>query len=136
MEEHAFDIEYTVKVPVTKEDVTDIVVTAIEGGIGYWACLDNTGAEFASAPEDEAVSETTAKLLLGGKEVTFCDTEDEGEIWTLSLDKLKNGLRLFAEGGYDHYHAFTSTGIDMSYLDAEMADIVFQLALFEEVVYG
>ena len=61
---HVYLIEYKKVQEFTEEDITDIVITALEGGIGYWACLDNTGEEFENAPKEEAVSETTARILL------------------------------------------------------------------------
>lgn len=39
-------------IKVTEEDISDILCSAIEGGIGYWACLDNTTEEFKDAPKD------------------------------------------------------------------------------------
>ena len=57
------DIKLMLTVRLTDEDIEDIVVTALEGGIGYWACLDNTGKEYEEAPEDEPVSITATKIL-------------------------------------------------------------------------
>lgn len=122
-----FKIEFTKSQELTEEDITDIVVTAIEGGIGYWACLDNTGYEFESEPEDEAVSETVARILLQNGKVTFFDEEDECARYELTLEKLLNGIEKYAnENG----------GIDMDDLDADMADAIVQYAIFCEVIYG
>lgn len=136
MDKVAFNVTYECDVPVMTEDVVDTVVTAIEGGIGYWACLDNTGDEYKNAPEDECVSETVGRLLLEGKKIRFIDNEDDDEVWELDLGKLKNGFTLYAKEGYDAYGMVSSKGLNMSYMDAEAADIIFQLALFGEVVYG
>lgn len=125
--ENVYVIEYRKMQELTEEDITDIVVTALEGGIGYWACLDNTGEEFENAPEEEAVSETVARILLNNGSVFFEDEEDPSARYELTLEKLLNGIEKYAnENG----------GIDMDYLDADMADAIVQYAIFCEVIYG
>ena len=32
---------YTVEQKLTEGNMLDVLTTAFEGGIGYWACLDN-----------------------------------------------------------------------------------------------
>lgn len=122
-----YEIEYKMTQEITEEDISDIVITAIEGGIGYWACLDNTGEEFENAPKDEAVSETVARILLNNGSVTLIDEEDDYARYELTLEKLLNGIEKYAQ---------ENGGIDMDYLDAIMADMIVQYAIFCEVVYG
>ena len=83
MEEQKKEQRKTIKVElevmVTAEDIDDIICAALEGGIGYWACLDNSTEEFENAPEEETISETTSRLLKEGKTITLIDEEeDEG----------------------------------------------------------
>lgn len=125
--ENVYVIEFTKCQEITEEDISDIVITAIEGGIGYWACLDNTGEEFENAPKDEAVSETVARILLNNGSVTLIDEEDDYARYELTLEKLLNGIEKYAQ---------ENGGIDMDYLDAIMADMIVQYAIFCEVVYG
>lgn len=125
--ENVYIIEFTKSQEITEEEITDIVITALEGGIGYWACLDNTGEEFENAPKDEAVSETVARILLNNGSVFFEDEEDPSERYELTLEKLLNGIEKYAQ---------ENGGIDMDYLDAIMADVIVQYAIFCEVVYG
>ena len=112
---------------MTRTDLEDIIITALEGGIGYWACLDNTGSDFQNAPQEETTSETLARILFEGKSATFEDAEDPSEKWDMTLAKLRDGIRL-----YEEKHGT----IDMDMLDAEMADCIFQYGLFGELVYG
>ena len=121
-----YHITYQTTITLTEEDITDIVVTALEGGINYWACLDNTTDEFNNAPDDEPISITTAKILLSGGTVIFYDNEDDLAVFKLTLDKLLKGIKNYAEW----------RGFDMDYIDADMADCIVQYALFDEVVYG
>ena len=56
------------------------------------------------------------------------DVEDTDGSWELTLDKLLNGIKLTIENGY-------WTG-SMDDIDGEVGDIIFQYALFNEIVYG
>ena len=56
------------------------------------------------------------------------DVEDEFETWDLTLDKLLNGIKLTIENGY-------WTG-NMDDIDGQVGDIIFQYALFNEIVFG
>ena len=122
-----YEIEFKKSVWLTEEDITDIIVTALEGGIGYWACLDNTGNEFENAPKDEPVSIITARILLNNGSVFFEDVVDEGERYELTLEHLLNGIEKYAndEGGFD-----------MDMIDSDAADVIVQYAIFCELVYG
>ena len=66
MEEQKREQRKTIKVELEVisdvEDIDDIICTALEGGIGYWACLDNSTEEFENAPKEETVSETSRLL--------------------------------------------------------------------------
>lgn len=129
------EVEAKTRIRLTDEDIVDIVITALEGGIGYWACLDNTGEEFKNAPAYESASETVARILLDGGTVKFFDEEDDDRPLILNLDKLLRGVCLFVEQGYDQYDVFTGK-VDLCNFDAICADQVFQLALFNDVIYA
>lgn len=125
-----------IEIRLTEEDISDIVVTALEGGIGYWARLDNSGVRWKEAPKEEAVSETASRLLMQGEAISLID-EEEGETYDLTLEKLVNGFKLFVEKGLDFYNAVSSDGeIDTCNIDAERADCIVQLAVFGDVIYG
>ena len=133
--------ELEVKIPVrlSDEDIEDLMVTAMEGGIGYWACLDNTDARFADAPEDESLAETATKILLDGGGVTFLDNEDRSQAFILRLDLLLEGVRLYLTESYCTQNFEMKNGVarlDMCMVDAEIADMIIQYALFGKLVYG
>lgn len=131
--EYKITINRTFK--LTKQDIEDIIVTALEGGIGYWACLDNTSAEFENAPKDEPVSITAARILLNGGELILID-EEENEKYNLTLNKLLNGFKMWYENGYDRYGCISGYCLDFCNFDAICADGVIQFALFNDIVYG
>ena len=116
----------------TDDDMENIVITALEGGISYWACLDNTLPEFADKPEDTPTSEWCWKLLNEGKTLHFLDAEWVGEPdceeWEMDLAALYKGIGMaIGKGNWDG---------DMDGLDADIADSVFQYAMLDDIVYG
>ena len=119
-------------------EIKDIIITALEGGIGYWGCLFNEGKEFDDFYKLQSyhrlsTSEFVADLILNEKSVILYDTEldfDEAEKWELNLTKLLNGIKLYI---------INSKQINfplIDKLDSNMADSIIQYALFGELVYG
>lgn len=110
---------------LTEQDVESIMVGGIEGGIGYWAGLDNEDWE---RPKGEPLSMWATKLLLDGKEVKFYDVEDDEERWSLTLEKLVKGYALNAEK--------RSWDSSLEDGDSDTYDAIIQFALFGKIVYG
>lgn len=128
-------IEYVnYMVDISDEDIKDIIITAIEGGIGYWCCLDNTKDEFNSAPQDEAVSETAAKIILTDGVITLIDVKN-GKHHYLDRYALMRGMSKYAELGMDEFGIFYRNKVDFYKFDAPTADKIVQLAIFGEIVY-
>ena len=139
MEKAKREVKVSMNVNVSDEDIEDIVVTAIEGGIGYWACLDNSGERWIDTPKDESYAETATKILLEGDGVTFLDDEDHDTSWVLTLEKLMKGIEMYLNsdrglGCLDGSNV--SVVIDTCQIDAEAADMIVQYALFGELIYG
>ena len=113
----------------TDEDILDIVVTALEGGVGYWACLDNDNDDFDAKPEDVPTSVWCWQLLRQGKEIRFLDADDPDEAeYHLDLNTFLCGIGKAIESNvWDG---------DMDILDAEVADAIFQYAIFDDIIYG
>lgn len=119
----------TVEVPLslTENDIENIMVTAIEGGIGYWACLNNVGKDWDKKPKGEPVSTWATKLLLEGKTLRFVDEEEAKEVY-LTLDSLVEGYRLnYIKRPWDN---------SIENGDVTTADCIVQFAVFGEVLYG
>jgi len=128
-------IEFNLK--ITDQDIEDIVVTAIEGGIGYWACLDNTTEEWNEFEKSNlTTSEYCSKLLLDGKKLRFIDDEDRNTSWLLDIDMLLNGIKMYIESCSTDIVDSGCFELDLCNLDANSADCIFQYALFKEIVYG
>lgn len=129
-------IEY--KIRLTPEDITDIVITMLNGNMKYYACLDNTTSEWDGFEDGrDFVDDYAARILLRGGELLFNDQEDDDAEIRLNLDRLlTDGIKKFVEGGYDKYGVFNAEGNDLINFDGEASDTVFQLAAFGEVIYG
>ena len=120
---------------LSAEDIEDIVSAALCGGIYYWAILDNSRKEYADMGEDDCIDTWTAKILMDGRKVVLIDREDDRK-YNLTIIKLLRGIRQYIEEGNDHYGVFSSKGLDAGNFDSLAGDIVFQLALFNDVIYG
>ena len=86
----------------------DVITTAVEGGIGYWA-------DYIRVRDD------------GSFAVQF----GHGDSRRLNRLVIRKGLERLAA---DYPHRFLEV-VDGTY-DAEVADMAVQLAFFEDVVYG
>ena len=110
------------------EDLQDIVISAIEDGIGYWACLDNTTEAWKDKPKDMPVSEWAYEILKKGGELKFIDEEDDEAEYEINWNSFIIGIkRAISEHVWD--------GMNNS-MDSIAADCIFQYAIFGEVVYG
>jgi hypothetical protein len=118
----------TIQHNVTEKDIESIMVGGIEGGIGYWAVLNNVGENWRDKPSDEPSSICSTKLLLEGKEVEYYDTEDEDDRWNLTLEKLINGYELNLK--QRNWDSSIENG------DASTCDCIIQYALFGKIVFG
>lgn len=142
--EKKFDgiVAATISVRVDYETLEDIVVTALEGGIGWWACLDNTGAEWDDEPEDMAASEYAALLIANGKKLVFSDAtgewgkDDDPQCpWTVDEDTITQGISRYLES--ENGTSIVKNGkIDTFEIDADVASDIFQFGIFGECVFG
>jgi hypothetical protein len=120
-------IKIQTEIELTQEDIDDIVCTALEGGVNYW-CKRATIVKCDKLPKD---LEYTSQAISRGLSVLL---EDEDGEWkkdaarfTLTLDSLKAGLRLYAS----KYGL-----VDVGDIDSPAADSIIQLALFSKEIYG
>jgi len=128
----------------TPEDINDLVVGALEGGINYW-CIKATikkdnGRFVGVAPEDqEKVIYASDVIGYGGILLLFnAEPYDIGKAtpiehrkcWELNLVSMIKGIKMHC----------TKRGIALSNLmdnyDANDSDCIIQYALFGELVFG
>ena len=139
-------------IKITKEDVVDILSSAIDG-IYYWGRIVPNNEQYKEAkkwireneePDYEiCYEEVIAQMLFDGKSVTVRDIEGDQESW-LSLSNLSYGIRkAFQEGYYSDYNWLVPDGggsnkwhLEPDQIDAEVADVIIQLSVLGEIVYG
>jgi hypothetical protein len=117
---------------ITDDNVQDIIDTAAYGGITYWA-IEPTQKDFADAPDDAVA--------------TIRDGE-EGKVHHLTAEQVKKAYRKLLKNeprivgpmvhGYivDSWKDRDEDGIDCGHIDADAADVIVQVAIFGEIVYG
>lgn len=113
---------------LSETDVDDIMVAALESGINYWCNAAEVVGDYLGEYASEQISR-------GGK-LKLYDAEDN-EVYELDIEKFMQGFRFWIENGDDRYGAVHADGsVDVCQIDAEMADMIIQYALFNEVVFG
>ena len=143
-------------IKITKEDVVDLLSSAFNGGINYWGEIVPNDWQYEKAKKwlrenaepdyddgEICYEEIIAQILFDGKSVTVRDIEDDKESW-LSLSNLAQGIQTaFREGYYSSYNWLVPDGdgfgkwhLETSQIDAEVADVIIQLSVLGEIVYG
>ena len=113
------------------KDIVDIISSAVYD-IGYWGIIDNTTEDWqrvsASLPSDSTFEDVIWALLKTGNSLHIEDAENDDESYDLTLEKLLNGIKLSIEN--------KCWNGDMDEIDGEVGDIIFQMALFDQIVFG
>ena len=120
--------EFTVE--LTDNDIDDIMSTALEGGITYWCDEARVVGDYLGEYASDQISK--------GGQLILCDYESEEE-HLLTKEKFIEGFKKCLDE--DNCPNFLEQidkklVVDTCYIDAEIADMIIQLALFGEVVYG
>lgn len=125
------------------KDATSIVISAIEGGTGYWGeCkgykwttwYTNGGASLddkflRDIPRDEVL----VWMREDEENPEFGEPQNDGNPWVgITIENLEKALCI-ALTKYNHLFSFRGNEIDT---DATGADVVFQIAVFGEVIFG
>jgi len=107
----------------------DLLITAVEGGINYWAYVDEYDPEAGTCI------------------ISPCEDDEEFAPIRMDLDKLASGVSISlqkrgtwgAAGNpryVDQYFLSERTNGDDGDYDADIADSVMQFACFKEIVYS
>ena len=153
--EIAKEINPQITIKITKEDVVDILSSAI-GGISYWGEIVPNDRQYEEAKKwllenaepdyddgEICYEEVVAQILFDGKSLEITDIENDKKYF-LSLEKLFIGLRAaIEEGYYSHYNWYVPKGdgfgewqLNCCQVDSAVADIIIQFSLFGEVLFG
>lgn len=131
--EFEFGVKLTIYVSLTQEDIDDIMVSALEGGITYWADEAVVEGEYLGEYASEQISR-------GGKlkihVIEPFDNEDT-EWYELDREKFLKGFKRWIEDTDAQYGAVNGDGtVDCGRIDGGCADSIVQYALFDEIVYA
>ena len=116
------EINLTIK--VTDQNIDDIMVCAMEGGINYWC----EKAEVKNYLKCDYASDVISK---GGKMTLHCIEDYDKPI--LTKEKFIKGLEMFLKERPD---AISNGEVDCGAIDADYADMIIQYAVFDELVFG
>ena len=125
MSEKKFTVRAQIEVNLSQQDIDDIMVTALEGGINYWCRKAKVVGEYLGECASEQISR-------GGTLVLY-DAESSDK-WELTLEKFLNGVKMYFEQGC--HVQVEDNAIDAGDIDAGDADCIIQFALFGKEVFG
>ena len=131
--EKCFEVHAELVVRPTGQDVDDIMVSALEGGICYWCDRVTVEGQYLGKYASEQISRGgTLKV-----HVTEPFDEQDTEWYELDIEKFIQGFRLWLENGGDCYGAVSGDGkVDCGEIDSGCADAIIQYALFGDLVFG
>jgi hypothetical protein len=128
MKEKKYTVQSTFS--FSDQDILDIISTGV-CDIGYWCGIHDSNEYYEARdelPKGSTFEDILFRILQKGEHIVMYDIEDEFETWDLTLDKLLNGIKLTIENG------FWNGKIDD--IDGEVGDLIFQYALFDQIVFG
>lgn len=135
--EEEFEIvKAELEIALSTEDVDDIMVGALEGGINYWCDEAKVVGDY--------LGEYASQQISRGGQLLLHDFEED-ETYTLDKEKFLKGLCHYVSRGNTYCLEIlrgnygVPTGkvrLDTCRLDAGMADCIIQYALFDDVIYG
>lgn len=124
---------------VTNDDVVDILSAFDCHG---WCCTINYNkCDYAAARaklrKDACYEEVLAQILFDGGKLEFVDSEKPDCRYDLTLQMLLFGIELAIEQEYyANYNWYEDGKLNTCQIDSDVADVIVQLGLFGEGVYG
>lgn len=120
-----FEVE--IKLSITEDHIENLLVTAFEGSINYWARIDTSTLLWKQKPSDIPISIWAAELILRGQAIKIYDVVDPDTSAYLTLNGIKNGLAKELQAHPEN--------IEPENWDADFADNVIQFALWNDIIY-
>ena len=143
------NVDFKMDVSIPLEAIEEVLVTALEGGINYWGCLDggdiavfikwfDEKIEAGELKRDESIHYKWMDAMFQGcphkiEVYDIEDEEDEEPLGYLSMENIGKGLQLamrdYPKTYEQHFPEYDSG-------DVISADVLFQLMVMGDVVYG
>lgn len=122
-----YNIEINKKYEVTSQDIDDIMATALDS-ISYWCRKAKVVGEYLGEYASDQISR-------GGSLILY-DAESN-DCWELNLENLLHGIeKAIEDNWFDDYGWYDNGVLYTTEIDGEVADVIVQLALFDDVVFG
>lgn len=122
----------TKNVNITQEDIDEIMCTALEGGISYWCMYAQ------SIMPDEWMKENSIVYLsdITGRGGDIVLTTVDGD-YVLTLKAFLTGVQMAIDDDTIAIETINNEyRIDTCMIDADIADVIIQYALFGKLVYA
>lgn len=133
MPEKKFEILVQIRAALTQQDIDDIMVSALEGGINYWCRRVVVHGDYLGEYASEQISR-------GGKLAIWLDEpfEVDKTCYMLDRDKFLAGFKLWLENGCGNCDVVDASdgSVDCGEIDGTAADEIVQYALFGNVVFA
>ena len=114
-------------ITVSKENVSDLLCCAFEGGSNYWY-MD---LEVHRAKGDKRPSDYTMVPLTDNGYMSFIADDNPSTALRLDIAAIRKGLELLHENYPRHWEDFVNGDFD-----ATTGDVFLQLCVFTDIVYG
>lgn len=122
-----YNIEINKKYEVTSQDIDDIMATALDS-IRYWCRKAKVVGEYLGEYASDQISR-------GGSLILY-DAESN-DCWELNLENLLHGIeKAIEDNWFDDYGWYDNGVLYTTEIDGEVADVIVQLALFDDIVFG
>ena len=123
--------------PERTQFLVDVLTTAIEGGIGYWAEVTHFEDQTGTEPEGEYLGPFQHADCYAAT-VRDYETGDEHSV---TLDTIARGANRLAATSIDNdlvndFRDANRTNGDRGDIDATNADMALQMGIFGDVIYG
>ena len=122
-----YNIEINKKYEVTSQDIDDIMATALDS-ISYWCRKAKVVGEYLGEYASDQISRG-GSLILYDAESNDCRE--------LNLENLLHGIeKAIEDNWFDDYGWYDNGVLYTTEIDGEVADVIVQLALFDDIVFG
>lgn len=122
------------EVEIDDQFLADILITAIEGGIGYWS-------EAVTYTWTEGPEHVRAEIIVTETDESETDDRLKGHK-TINTQTILNGISTLLNGGVKinkEIMGYILSGVresDAGYIDSDGADAIVQAGLFHEIIFG
>jgi len=132
---------FITEIEVTDEQFESLLTSGLEGGCNHWLTGNSNDIREESKKFYNKELNVQNQIMLGGSLNCYDLEMPDSFLGTLTLDKVKKALKAMSEGkdlkGKENKHLkWHFKNFINENDDAETADVVIQIAVMEEIVFG